>query len=148
MSHGIRPIVSRPAPSPERIAAFGDIDPLHARLFAMRGLTSAEQLDYGLGKLLPVGSLENIDEAAELMLAHRDRRIIVVGDFDVDGATSTALMLRCLREYGFADVEYLVPNRFEYGYGLSPEIVRVAADRNPSLLVTVDNGISSIAGVA
>lgn len=148
MSQGIRPIVSRPAPSPERIAAFGDIDPLHARLFAMRGLTSTDQLDYGLGKLLPVGSLENIDEAAELMLAHRDRRIIVVGDFDVDGATSTALMLRCLREYGFADVEYLVPNRFEYGYGLSPEIVRVAAERNPSLLVTVDNGISSIAGVA
>ena len=83
-----------------------------------------------------------------MLLAHRDRKIIVVGDFDADGATSTALMLRCLREYGFADVEYLVPNRFDYGYGLSPEIVRVAAERGPSLLVTVDNGISSISGVA
>ena len=148
MSHGIRPIIARPSPPPEVIAALGDIDPLHARLFAMRGLTSAAQLDYGLGRLAPVGSLENIDEAAELLLAHRDRKIIVVGDFDADGATSTALMLRCLREYGFADVEYLVPNRFDYGYGLSPEIVRVAADRSPSLLVTVDNGISSISGVA
>jgi single-stranded-DNA-specific exonuclease len=134
-------------PAPEAIAALGDIDPLHARLFAMRGLTDAAQLDYGLARLLPVGSLENIDAAAELVIAHRDRRIIVVGDFDVDGATSTALMLRCLREYGFADVDYLVPNRFEYGYGLTPEIVRVAAEREPSLLITVDNGISSNTGV-
>ena len=148
MSRQARPIVTRPSPPPEAIAALGNIDPLHARLFAMRGLTSAAQLDYGLGRLAPVGSLENIDEAAELLLAHRDRKIIVVGDFDADGATSTALMLRCLREYGFADVEYLVPNRFDYGYGLSPEIVRVAAERGPSLLVTVDNGISSISGVA
>lgn len=148
MASGLRPIVTRSPPPPEAVAALGEIDPLHARLFAMRGLHSAEQLDYGLGKLAPVGSLENIDEAAKLLLAHRTRRIIVVGDFDVDGATSTALMLRCLREYGFDDVEYLVPNRFEYGYGLSPEIVRVAAERNPSLLITVDNGISSIPGVA
>ena len=148
MSQKVRPVVARPAPPPEAIAALGDINPLHARLFAMRGLSDAEQLDYGLGRLIPVGSLENIDRAAELLLAHRDRKIIVIGDFDVDGATSTALMLRCLREYGFADVEYLVPNRFDYGYGLSPEIVRVAADRKPSLLITVDNGISSIAGVA
>lgn len=143
----VRPIVARPMPAPEAIAALGDIDPLHARLFAMRGLTDAAQLDYGLARLLPVGSLENIDAAAELVIAHRDRRIIVVGDFDVDGATSTALMLRCLREYGFADVDYLVPNRFEYGYGLTPEIVRVAAEREPSLLITVDNGISSNTGV-
>ena len=148
MSRDARPIITRPTPPPEVIAALGDIDPLHARLFAMRGLTSAAQLDYGLGRLAPVGSLENVDEAAELLLAHRDRKIIVVGDFDVDGATSTALMLRCLREYGFTDVEYLVPNRFDYGYGLSPEIVRVAAERDPALLVTVDNGISSISGVA
>jgi single-stranded-DNA-specific exonuclease len=148
MSRRARPVVTRPSPPPETIAALGDIDPLHARLFAMRGLTSVAELDYGLGKLAPVGSLENIDEAAELLLEHRDRKIIVVGDFDVDGATSTALMLRCLREYGFADVDYLVPNRFDYGYGLSPEIVRVAAERGPSLLVTVDNGISSISGVA
>jgi len=148
MAHTARPIVARPAPPSDALAALSGLDPLHARLFAMRGLTSAEELDYSLARLAPVGSLENVDEAAALLLEMRGRRIIVVGDFDVDGATSTALMLRCLREYGFADVEYLVPNRFEYGYGLSPEIVRVAADRNPALLITVDNGISSISGVA
>jgi single-stranded-DNA-specific exonuclease len=143
-----RPIIARPMPDPETVAALGDIDPLHARLFAMRGLTDPGQLDYGLARLAPIGLLENIDAAAELVIAHRDARIIVVGDFDVDGATSTALMLRCLREFGFADVDYLVPNRFDYGYGLTPEIVRVAAERDPSLLITVDNGISSNSGVA
>ncbi len=85
----------------------------------------------------------------ELLLRHRERgRILVVGDFDADGATSTALMLRALRAWGFGHVDFLVPNRFEFGYGLTPEIVAVAAARNPTLLVTVDNGISSIAGVA
>ena len=130
------------------MAALGDIDPLHARLFAMRGLTKPGQLDYGLAQLAPIGLLENIDEAAELVIANRNAKVIVVGDFDVDGATSTALVLRCLWEFGFTDVEYLVPNRFEYGYGLSPEIVRVAAERSPSLMITVDNGVSSVAGVA
>lgn len=144
----VRPVVARPMPSAAEIAALGDIDPLHARLFAMRGLTSPDELDYGLARLAPIGSLENVDAAAELVIANRDRKIIVVGDFDVDGATSTALVLRCLREFGFADVDYLVPNRFEYGYGLTPEIVRVAAERSPSLLITVDNGVSSITGVA
>lgn len=143
-----RPILSRPMPSREAIAGLGDIDPLHARLFAMRGLKSAAELDYGLARLAPVGSLENIDQAAELVIANRDRKIIIVGDFDVDGATSTALVSRCLRAFGFADVDYLVPNRFEFGYGLSPEIVRVAAEKEPSLLITVDNGISSLEGVA
>ncbi len=134
-------------PSAEAVAALGDIDPLHARLFAMRGLSAATELDYGLARLAPVGSLENIDAAAELVIANRDKRIIVIGDFDVDGATSTALVLRCLRAFGFAEVDYLVPNRFEFGYGLSPEIVRVAAERSPDLLITVDNGIANLTGV-
>ncbi|MCG8371532.1 MAG: single-stranded-DNA-specific exonuclease RecJ [Proteobacteria bacterium] len=124
------------------------MDPLHARLFAMRGLRGAAELDYRLARLAPVGALEKIDAAAELVIANRDRRIVVVGDFDVDGATSTALTLRCLREFGFGDVDYLVPNRFDYGYGLTPEIVDVAAARSPALLITVDNGISSNTGVA
>ena len=147
MSTNARPILSRPMPSPDAIAALGDIDPLHARLFAMRGLTEAAQLDYGLARLAPVSRLDNIDEAAELVIANRDRRIVVVGDFDVDGATSTALILRCLREFGFSEVDYLVPNRFEYGYGLTPEIVALAAQRQPDLIITVDNGISSLEGV-
>lgn len=134
-------------PDPADTERLGDIDPLHARLFAMRGVTSAEELDYGLARLAPVTALEHIDAAARLIIEKRDQRIIVVGDFDVDGATSTALVLRCLTEFGFGDVEFLVPNRFDYGYGLSREIVRVAASRSPGLLITVDNGVSSIDGV-
>jgi len=143
-----RPIVCRATPAQSVIEKLGNIDPLHARLFAMRGLTTADELNYGLAALAPVGSLENIDEAANLAISKRAERIIVVGDFDVDGATSTALVLRCLRAFGFTDVEYLVPNRFDYGYGLSPEIVEVAAERSPQLIITVDNGISSLDGVA
>ncbi len=143
----VRPVVSRSIPSQSVIEQLGDIDPLHARLYAMRGLTAAEELDYRLARLAPVSALPNIDEAAQLVIANREKRIIVVGDYDVDGATSTALVLRCLREFGFADVDYLVPNRFKYGYGLSKEIVRVAAERSPALLITVDNGVSSVAGV-
>lgn len=144
----VRAVVRRPMPAPSIIENFAGVDPLLARLFAMRGLTAANQLDYSLSQLAPVRSLENIDAAAELVIAHKDKRIIIIGDFDVDGATSTALVLRCLSEFGFGDVEYLVPNRFEYGYGLTPEIVAVAAKRSPALVLTVDNGISSIAGVA
>ena len=143
-----RPVVCRATPAQSLIESLGDIDPLHARLFAMRGLTTADELDYGLAALAPVSALENIDEAASLVISKRAERIIIVGDFDVDGATSTALVLRCLRAFGFGDVEYLVPNRFDYGYGLSPEIVQVAAERSPQLLITVDNGISSVDGVA
>lgn len=144
----MRPVICRPLPAQSDIDRFGNIDPLHARLFASRGLTGAQELDYGLAQLAPVSSLENIDDAANLVISKREERIVVVGDFDVDGATSTALALRCLREFGFEDIEYLVPNRFEYGYGLSPEIVDVAAARSPGLLITVDNGVSSIDGVA
>ncbi len=139
-----RPIVTRQV---SQLHQLEGVDPLLARLYAARGVTDAAQLDYGLASLAPVGSLDNIGDAVDLLLAHRDERIIIVGDFDVDGATSTALMLRCLRAFGFADVGYLVPNRFEFGYGLTPEIVRVAAEMSPALIVTVDNGISSLDGV-
>ncbi|MDJ0941544.1 MAG: single-stranded-DNA-specific exonuclease RecJ [Woeseiaceae bacterium] len=142
-----RPIVLRPSPSPTSVESLGDLAPVLARLFATRGITSADELDYGLAQLAPISSLENVDAAVELLRSKRDQRIIIVGDFDVDGATSTALMLRCLKAFGFADVGYLVPNRFEYGYGLTPELVRIAAEQQPRLLVTVDNGISSIQGV-
>ncbi len=143
-----RPIVARPVPGAERLAALSGIDPLYARLFAARGVTGPEQLDYALGHLAPVSRLDNIADAVELLLDKRDERITIIGDFDADGATSTALMLRCLGGFGFRDVGYLVPNRFDFGYGLSPEIVRVAAEAKPALIVTVDNGVSSIDGVA
>ena len=143
-----RPVVSRPLPNESVLDALADVDPVTARVFAARGVTNVEQLDYALTRLAPVSLLENVDAAVALLLSKRKSKITVVGDFDVDGATSSALVLRCLREFGFADVDYLVPNRFEFGYGLTPEIVKIAAERSPGLLVTVDNGISSIAGVA
>ena len=124
------------------------LHPVLRRVYAARGLCTAEDLNLSLDRLAPVGSLGGAAEAARLLLSHARRRVLVVGDFDADGATSTALMLRALRGCGFAAVDFLVPNRFEYGYGLTPEIVAVAAERSPSLIVTVDNGISSHAGVA
>jgi len=146
--HSKRPVVCRREPAADLISGLTDIDPLFARLYATRGITEATQLDYGLASMAPVSSLENIDAAVQLLLEMREQHITIIGDFDVDGATSTALMLRCLRAFGFTEVDYLVPNRFEFGYGLSPEIVEVAAKRSPALIVTVDNGVSSIAGVA
>ena len=131
-------------------SALGEaLHPVLRRAYAARGIREPAQLSTELSRLLPVGSLGGVAAAVELLLRHRERgRILVVGDFDADGATSTALMLRALRAWGFGHVDFLVPNRFEFGYGLTPEIVVVAAARNPTLLVTVDNGISSIAGVA
>lgn len=123
------------------------LHPVLARLYAARGVAREDQLDYSLRHLAPVSSLNGIEQAVDLLLNHKGKRIIVVGDFDADGATSTALVLRCLRKFGFPDVSFLVPNRFEFGYGLSPEIVRVAVERSPDLLVTVDNGVSSVDGV-
>lgn len=124
------------------------LHPVLRRIYAARGVSSAQDLDVSLERLLPVGSLEGVSAAVELLLKHRTGRILVVGDFDADGATSTAVMVRALKGWGFAHVDFLVPNRFKFGYGLTPEIVALAAERSPSLIVTVDNGISSLAGVA
>jgi single-stranded-DNA-specific exonuclease len=130
-------------------AAFGaELHPVLARVYAARGVRSAADLDVSLERLLPVGTLEGIDAAVALLLEHRQGRVLVIGDFDADGATSSALMVRALRGCGFAAVDFLVPNRFQFGYGLTPEIVALAQTRAPSLIVTVDNGISSNAGVA
>ncbi len=138
----------RAAPAPEALEKLSGIDPALARVYAMRGVENPAALDYGLARMAKVGLLDNVNAGVDLLLEHRQGRIVIVGDFDVDGATSTALMMRCLHEFGFEDIDYLVPNRFEYGYGLSPEIVEVAFGSTPTLLITVDNGISSIAGVA
>ncbi len=127
----------------------GDLHPLLRRIYAARGVQRPAELQLGLDQLIPVSQLGGIACAVELLCDHfrRGSRIIVVGDFDADGATSTALVVRQLRRLGFAQVEFIVPNRFQYGYGLTPEIVRLAAQSRPDLIVTVDNGISSIAGV-
>ena len=124
--------------------------PLLSKLYAMRGVTTSRELDYSLECMIPVSELGGVDAAVELLLQHyqQQSRIIIIGDFDTDGATSTALVVRQLRRLGYLHVDFLVPNRFTFGYGLTPEIVALAAQRNPELIITVDNGISSLAGVA
>ena len=125
-----------------------DMHPILRRVYAARGLQSDADLDLSLDRLLPVGSLEGVGAAAQLLSEHRAAgRVLVIGDFDADGATSTALVVRSLRAMRFAHVDFLVPNRFRFGYGLTPEIVALAATLQPSLIVTVDNGVSSVAGV-
>lgn len=126
----------------------GPLHPVLKRIYAARGVRSPAELDVSLQRMLPVGTLGGVSTAVELLLAHRERRVLIVGDFDADGATSTALMIRALSRWGFASVDFLVPNRFKFGYGLTPEIVALATTRSPTLIVTVDNGISSLAGVA
>ena len=139
-----------PRPLPAVLPFLGDLPPLLTRLYAARGVQSAAELDKGLARLIPFAQLKGIDAAVSLLvmaLAQR-QRILIVGDFDADGATASAVGVLGLRMLGAAHVDYLVPNRFEYGYGLTPEIVAVALQRQPDLLLTVDNGISSVEGVA
>jgi single-stranded-DNA-specific exonuclease len=134
---------------PDGADALGaDLHPVLQRVYAARGVRARSDLDLALDRLAPVGTLAGAAAAAQLLLEHRTRRVLIIGDFDADGATSTALMVRALRSWGFSQVDFLVPNRFEFGYGLTPEIVAVAALGAPSLIVTVDNGIASNAGVS
>lgn len=125
------------------------LPPLLRRLYALRGVQGEQELERGVKGMLPWQQLDGIDAAVSLLQQALvdGRRIMVVGDFDADGATSTALTVLALRSMGGATVDYLVPNRFEDGYGLSPEVVEQAAARGAELIVTVDNGISSHAGV-
>lgn len=126
-----------------------ELHPVLRRVYAARGIRSASEVRPALDRLLPVGTLDGVSAAAALLAEHRvNGRIVIVGDFDADGATSTAMVVRALRAWGFTSVDFLVPNRFEFGYGLTPGIVALAARRQPTLVVTVDNGISSLAGVA
>ncbi|MGL9750664.1 MAG: single-stranded-DNA-specific exonuclease RecJ [Symbiopectobacterium sp.] len=125
------------------------LPPLLRRLYAQRGVTEGQELDRSLCRLLDYRLLDGIDDAVVLLqqaLAGQ-RRIVVVGDFDADGATSTALTVLALRSMGGSQVAYLVPNRFEDGYGLGPEVVVQAEKLGAELILTVDNGISSHAGV-
>jgi len=126
-----------------------ELHPVLQRIYAARGVVSEKELDKQLKNLLPVQDLTDIDKASEIicMSILQQQKILIVADFDCDGATSCAVAIRGLQLLGAENVQYLVPNRFEYGYGLSPEIVDVAVQMHPDLLITVDNGISSIQGV-
>ena len=125
-------------------------DDLLDRVFAARGITEPAQLERGLSNLLSPADLPEIDQAAKRLAdaVVEDQKILIVGDFDADGATSVALCLLALRAMGARHVDFLVPNRFDYGYGLSPEIVLLAATMEPRVIVTVDNGVASVDGVA
>lgn len=143
-----RQIVRYPLP-PQLPDLDEKLHPVLRRIYAARGITSSEELERSLSGLPPSAALPGTEAAAELLhrILERGGRILIVADFDADGATSCALALRALTAMGAQDVRYLVPNRFEYGYGLTPEIVAEALKQRPDLIITVDNGISSVAGV-
>ncbi len=143
-------LIRRRTANPEGTLAAQQLHPLLARVYTARGICAADELDLGLARLLPPSRLLNAERAAILLAdaMAADSRLLIIGDFDADGATSTALAVSVLRSMGAAQVDYLVPNRFDYGYGLTPEIVELAAGRAPDLIITVDNGISSLEGVA
>ena len=138
----------RPVPDTSPLQG-ADLHPVLARVFAARGVREPEELSLALPKLLPPDGFRGLDEAAALLAdtITAAEPVLFVGDFDADGATSIAVGVILLRQLGADRVDYLVPNRFEFGYGLTPEIVELARQRDPALIVTVDNGISSIDGV-
>jgi len=125
------------------------LHPLLARVYAARGIADPAELERGAAGLLPPGELLGMAQAVAILVRalEQQQKVLVIGDFDADGATSSALSVLALRAMGLADVDYLVPNRFEFGYGLTPEIVEVARQQAPAVLITVDNGISSHEGV-
>jgi len=120
------------------------------RVFAKRGINHSEELGCELKQLHSISQLKGIEGAVDIIVDafHVQSNILIVGDFDADGATSTVVALKAFELMGYGGkVDYLVPNRFEYGYGLTPEIVKVSAQYSPDIIITVDNGISSVAGV-
>jgi single-stranded-DNA-specific exonuclease len=123
--------------------------PALAKIFAARGITDSKQLDTSFDGLLPFGALTNAHEMAQLLAeaVAANKKLMVIADYDADGATACAVAVRGLRAFG-AQIDFIVPNRFEYGYGLTPEIVHLAAQSAPDILITVDNGIASVDGVA
>lgn len=132
------------------VEALNHLHPVLQRVYAARGIQSAKELDYRLQNLLHYQSLSGIETAAQCLgrAVMQQQRLLIVGDFDSDGATSSALAVSALRCFGAQQVDFLVPNRFEYGYGLTPEIVELALRRKkPDVIITVDNGISSHEGV-
>lgn len=125
------------------------LHPVIKQIYASRGVSSDQELDLTVAQLAAIDSLKGLPEGCELAAKHiaNGSKITVIGDFDADGATSTALMMEALSMLGSRNHDFLVPNRFEYGYGLTPEIVAIAAQQGARLLITVDNGINCIAGV-
>ena len=144
-------IVRQTAPaSPDNGPAPAGVHPLLWRIYRARGISDATELERGLSSLISPDQMAGLQAAVDLLARAllEKRRILIVGDFDADGATSCALAVLALQAFGHRQVDFLVPNRFEFGYGLTPEIIEHARARDPEVIVTVDNGISSVAGVA
>lgn len=123
------------------------LDPIIARILSSRGITNLEQTKYNLSSIAPISSLCNVNSAVNVLIENMNKQIVIVGDYDVDGATAVSLLMRCLSDFGFKKLNYIVPNRLRDGYGLTEDVVLDANSLNPNLLITVDNGISSIEGV-
>ncbi len=143
-------IVTRPyAEADRRRLEEAGTHPLLARLYAARRIASAGELAQDFSQLIPPAQLTNADRAARLLAdaIAQQKKLLIIADYDADGATACAVGMRALRSFG-AHVEYLVPNRMELGYGLTPQLVDIAAKLGPDLLITVDNGIASVEGVA
>ncbi len=143
-------LIKRRVIADDSLALPDGLHPVLKRIYAARNVTDAIELEHGLNRLLPYHLLKGVKQAVALLVESlsQQQRILVIGDFDADGATSSALAVRALRAMGAKQVDFLVPNRFEFGYGLTPEIVNVALEWQPDLIITVDNGISSLEGVA
>ncbi|QYJ85574.1 single-stranded-DNA-specific exonuclease RecJ [Shewanella mesophila] len=143
----IHKIVRRPKVDDNHLPAH--LSPILKQAYASRGCSDAD-CELALANLLRPDTMKGLDVAAKIIAdaIANNRKILIMGDFDADGATSTCVCLLALRMMGAQQVDYLIPNRFDYGYGLSPEIVTVAYQKGAQLLITVDNGISSIEGVA
>lgn len=133
----------------ESVSLAENLHPLLQRIYPARGVKSTSELEHGLERLLPFQGLLGIREAVQCLaeVLVQQQNILIVGDFDADGATSSAVAVRALRSFGAQHVNFLVPNRFAFGYGLTPELVEVAKAFSPALIVTVDNGIANHAGV-
>ncbi len=125
-------------------------NPLLNRLYQAREIQDPKQLDYNLKNLYPPNLFSNIDKAIDLLINiyHQKKRITIIGDFDADGATSTSLCILALRKLGFLSVDYLIPDRFTQGYGLSIDVAKMAIEQGAEVVITVDNGVSSVEGVA
>ena len=122
------------------------IPPLLRKIYSSREVNSPDDINYVLSNILPISHFKELDQAVDLLVKHKKNKILVVGDFDVDGATSTSLVLLCLKDFGFKDIDYFIPDRFKLGYGLSEELIHSLDPLSPDMIITVDNGITSIEG--
>ncbi len=132
-----------------KLQRLGDLHPVFKRVLASRGISSPDQMDFQLAKILPPASIRNISEAAELLAncVQQEKQVVIFGDYDADGATSTALCVRALNLIGHSKIDYLMPDRFLEGYGLSLSAAERILDLKPDCVITVDNGIASFDGI-